>query len=149
MIYVNEMELFELGQLCGVVGKLTPGAEKRLAAVLNRIGCTCVLFCYRGEQDDLLVRFLQAYAKEKVTMRWVFINNEQGARKLPLSAQKTIDCIYSWVDMVLCSTWTIVDLPVCVAVHSDATICIAGEDGASILEKIRALRGNRVYKLRQ
>lgn len=149
MIYINEMELFEFGQLCGVVGTLKPGAEKRLADALQRIGCTCVLFCYRGEQDDRLVSFMRTYAEGNIAMRFVYINNEQETSKLPLSMQKKIESIYVWVDMVLRSTWSVVDLPICVAVHSDAMICLAGDDGESILTKILPLRCSRVHKLLQ
>lgn len=146
MVFVNEMELLELGQLCGIVGVLTTDVEKKLTDILNRSGCACILFCYRGKQDDQLVRFLQAYAAQKRSMRWVFINNEQCARRLSLSAQKMIDSIYSWVDMVLCSGWMLVDLPVLVAIHSDELVCLA-EDSEVVMQKIRALRCRNVYKL--
>ena len=149
MIYVDEMDLVEFGKLCGVVGTLKPGEEKRLADMLKRIGCTCVVFCYRGEQDDSLVSFMQTYAIENIATRFVYINNEQETHRLSLTIQKKIDGIYAWVDMVLRSTWKVAELPICVAVHSDAMVCLAGEDGDSILAKILPLRCNRLYKLRQ
>lgn len=133
MVIIQEMDLFDLGEVCGVVGTLELSTKSQLVQALDDSHCNCILFCYRGLQDDDMIRAIFEYVQTNSHFQLVLVCNEEEMKNHMLKVQAALDKIIGRVDMVLPSTWPIEDLPIFIGIHSDVTIW------ANALQEKRAL----------
>lgn len=147
MIYIQEIDLLNLGILYGIIGDICPSKEQELFSLLDHSNCSCVLFCFRILEDRHLADALVRYVRSRKQIRLVLIHNEIEAQQAPLSVQKALDDLYPQVDMILLSTWPIEDLPLCVAIHSDATILLDSHRETDLAARISIEGYSRVIKL--
>ena len=77
MVYIQEIDLFDMGILYGVIGEMRPSQERKLFSVLDHSRCTCLLCCFRGLQDKTLIEALARYARNNRQIRLVVILNEK------------------------------------------------------------------------
>lgn len=146
MVQIQEIDLFDLGVICGVVGSIPSETENSLPRIIDEYQCDCILFCYRGRQDDALIKAIFHQRQSKKRLRLILVLNESELITADLHAQIMTDRIIAQVDMVLHSTWPTEDLPVFVGVHSSYVVVFNAETERTIWQKIKSLSCENIIK---
>lgn len=142
MVVIQETMMFSLGVICGVFGPIEHEDQDKLHRLLDRAQCNCILFCYRGVQDDELVRVLFQYVQCHKDIRLIYVLNDKYSRKMGLDGQVASDKIISQVDMLLYSSWPLMDLPIYIAIYSNVTVVADPSAEKSIMPMLNSLHCN-------
>lgn len=146
VVQIQEIDLFNLGVICGVVGSMPSETENCLPRIFDEHRCDCILFCYRGRQDDELIKAILRQRQRKKRLRLILVLNESELIMADLHTQIMTDRIIAQVDMLLHSTWPTEDLPVFVGVHSSCVVIFNAEAERAIWQKIQSLSCENIIK---
>lgn len=133
MNLVCEMDLADMGSVCGVMGDMSNFRRDEFTKVLEKAGCNGVMFCFRGEDDLAIAEMVKLFTCERRYYRSIMIYNPSFVYSMKPEIQVYLERLLDQVDMVMQLQWDVEELPVAVAVHSGHLVIADKKSEADII----------------
>lgn len=122
MNMVSELDLLDLGLICGVIGEIEDDTKTRFVGMMKTERIWGIMFCFRGEIDIAVAESVLQIVCEHACFRSVMIYNPSIERYKSLAERIYLERLLERVDVAVDLNWSIRELQIAVAIYCDRLV---------------------------